>query len=283
MIRLIVDTTCCIPGPEIKRLGIPCLPQVIIFGENSYRDDTEMDTATFLSRLVSSPTLPKTAAPPPALYAPIYEQYAAQGDTMIVIAPSAQLSGTYRSAEVAAQDFPNADIRLVDLKTTGGGLGSIVLQAVEWVKMGLDADTLIDRIKDMASHERVYFLVDTLEYLHKGGRIGGAQALLGSILQVKPILTLVDGHIESAETQRTKKKALARLQELVMQDCQRGRITQLSICHCKAEDDAAMLARQLGPALNLTDIPIYNVPPAIVVHAGPGVLEISYFVWPNSN
>jgi len=283
MIRLIVDTTCCIPGPEIQRLGLVCLPQVIIFGDKSYRDDTEIDTTTFLSKLVSSPVLPKTAAPPPALYTPVYEQYAAQGDTMIVIAPSAQLSGTYRSAEVAAQDFPNADIRLVDVKTAGGGLGSIVLQAVEWVNQGIDADTLVRRIVDLASHERVYFLVDTLEYLHKGGRIGGAQALLGSILQVKPILTLVDGHIESVETQRTKKRALARLHELVMQDCQRGPITHMSVSHCKAEEDARALAGDLGLALNLKDIPIYYVPPAIVVHAGPGVLEISYFVWPKPN
>jgi len=283
MIRLIVDTTCCISGPDIKRLDLVCLPQVIIFGDKSYRDDTEIDTATFLSKLVSSSVLPKTAAPPPALYAPIYEQFAAQGDTMIVIAPSAQLSGTYRSAEVAAQDFPNADIRLVDVKTTGGGLGSIVLQAVEWVNQGIDADTLVLRITDLASHERVYFMVDTLEYLYKGGRIGGAQALLGSILQVKPILTLVDGRIASAETQRTKKRALARLRELVMQDCQRGPITHMSISHCKAEEDARALAIELGPALNLQNIPIYNVPPAIVVHAGPGVLEISYFVWPNGS
>jgi DegV family protein with EDD domain len=280
MIRIIVDTTCCIPGPEIKRLGLACLPQVIVFGDKSYRDDTEIDTATFLSRLVSSPVLPKTAAPPPALYTPIYEQLAAQGDTMVVIAPSSQLSGTYRSAEVAAQDFPDADIRLVDVKTTGGGLGSIVLQAVEWVNQGLDADTLVQRILEMASHERVYFMVDTLEYLHKGGRIGGAQALLGSILQVKPILTLVDGRIESAETQRTKKRALARLHELVMQDCQGARIVDLSISHCKAEEDARALANDLGMALHLQHVPIYNVPPAIVVHAGPGVLEISYFVWP---
>jgi DegV family protein with EDD domain len=280
MIRLIVDTTCCIPGPDIERLGLICLPQVIIFGDKSYRDDTEMDTATFLSKLVSSPVLPKTAAPPPALYTPIYEKYADQGDTMIVIAPSAQLSGTYRSAEVAAQDFTRADIRLIDVKTAGGGLGSIVIQAVEWVRQGIDADTLVQRIRDMASHERVYFMVDTLEYLHKGGRIGGAQALLGSILQVKPILTLVDGHIESAESQRTKRKALARLHELVMQDCQRGRISHMSVSHCGAEEDAIALARGLGTATNLMDVPVYNVPPAIVVHAGPGVLEISYFVWP---
>ncbi len=278
MIRIITDTTSGLPRHIAQELGIPFLPQIIVFGEQSFRDDTEIDTPTFLQKLRASTQLPKTAAPPPALYTPIYQGYIDQGDSIIVIAPSAEVSGTYRSATVAAQEFPNADIRIIDTRTVAGGLGSIVIQAVKWAKMGLKVDVVETRIREMAKRERVYFLVDTLEYLYKGGRIGGAQALFGSLLQVKPILTLKDGRTEPVETQRTKRRALARLRELILCDCPRCEAAFLTVSHCSAEEEARCLAAELGEILGVTDVPIYEVPPAIVVHGGPGILSASYFM-----
>jgi DegV family protein with EDD domain len=260
-------------------LGISYLPQLIIFGDQTYRDDTEIDTTTFLEKLRNSSSLPKTAAPPPALYTPIFSQYA--GDTLIVITPSSDISGTYRSAEVAAQDFPEADIRIIDSRTVAGGLASIVLQAVRWVDRGIDPDTLVSCIQDLIKRERVYFMVDTLEFLHKGGRIGGAQALMGSILQVKPILTLKNGRTEPVESQRTKKRAMARFRELIISQAPSGAESYLSISHCNAEQEANDLAQDLSQALNISHIPIYLTPPAIVVHGGPGIISASFFTCPN--
>jgi len=278
MIRIVTDTTSGLPRNVARELGIPILPQIIIFGDQSYRDDTEIDTATFLQKLRTSSTLPKTAAPPPALYTPIYKEYCDQGDTVIVITPSAEVSGTYRSAIVAAQDFPNADIRVIDTRTVAGGMGTIVVRALNWAKQGLSADEVEARIKDMARREKLYFLVDTLEYLYKGGRIGGAQALFGSILQVKPILTLKVGRIEPVESQRTKRRAILRIRELVLSDSPHSDTAFLTISHCDGEEEARALAADLGAELGITDVPIYEVPPAIVVHSGPGVLEASFFV-----
>jgi len=278
MIQIIADTTCSIPLDILAARGIECLPQVIVFGDDSYRDDIEIDTATFLRKLQAASTLPKTAAPPPALYNPIFQKCIDRGDTMIVITPSADVSGTYRSAEVAAQDFPGADIRIIDSRTAAGGLGSIVLQADEWAKEGMPADELVEAVKEMSSRGRVFFLVDTLEYLRKGGRIGDAKALLGGILQVKPLLTMKDGRIEPVESQRTKKKAVARLKDLVYSECPHNNDGSISVSHCGAEEEARQLASELAIELKITDIPIYLVPPAIVVHAGPGVLAISFFV-----
>lgn len=278
MIKIIADTTSSIPVSVAKQLGIYYFPQIVIFGNESYRDDTEIDTQTFLRKLRASPDLPKTAAPAPALYTPIYQQLLAEGHTPIVICPSAELSGTYRSATLAAQDFPNADIRVVDTRTLGSGLASIILEAVQWANQGLDADTIVQKIKEMASRERVYFVVDTLEYLHKGGRIGGAQALLGSILQVKPILTLKNGRAEPVESQRTKRRALARVIELVAAEYPRNGNAHLCLMHGDAEEGAKALADQLRQMFRITEIPIYELPPAILVHAGPGVLAISFFV-----
>jgi DegV family protein with EDD domain len=280
MIQIVADTTCSVPVDQLKARGIDCLPQIIIFGDNSYRDDYELDTATFLRKLQEAPTLPKTAAPPPALYNPIYQKYLDQGDTVIVLAPSADVSGTFRSAEVAAQDFPGADIRIIDTRNVAGGLGSLVLQAKEWALQGMPADELEEKVKELGKRGKVYFLVDTLEYLHKGGRIGGAQALLGGILQVKPLLMLKDGRIEAVESQRTKKKAVARLKEIVYAQCPADVSGMLSVSHCGAEQEARQLAAEIQQALNLQEIPIYLVPPAIVVHGGPGVLAVSFFVAP---
>ncbi len=128
MIHIIADTTCSIPVPDAQKRGLTLLPQMIILVKNTYRDDNEITTEEFLRKLKSSPTLPKTAAPPPALYNPIFQECASSGDTAIVITPSAELSGTFRSASIAAQDFPHADIRIIDSRTIGSGLGMLVMR-----------------------------------------------------------------------------------------------------------------------------------------------------------
>ena len=281
MIKIITDTTSGLPLELARAHDIPVLPQIIIFGEETYRDDTEMDTRMFLQKLRASPTLPKTAAPPPALYNPIFERLLAEGyRTIICLHPSSELSGTVRSALTAAQDFPGADIRVVDTRTIAAPLATVVLLAARWAREGVDADTIIARVQDMLARQRVYFVVDTLEYLHRGGRIGGAQALLGGLLQVKPILTLRDGRVEPFEQQRTQKRALARLRELVLEECPSTPESYLAVMHADAEATARELAADFSAQLGIPDIPIYELPPAIVTHAGPGVLAVSYFVAP---
>ncbi len=278
MIRIITDTTSSLPIPELNDLDIPCLPQIIIFGEDSYRDDTEMNSAQFLERLKSSAALPKTAAPPPALYTPIYREILEKGDKALVITPSAQVSGTTRSATVAAKDFPSDCIRVVDTLTIASGLGSMVKQAKEWAREEQDLDRLAKRVEDMANRENVFFLVDTLEYLYKGGRIGGAQALVGGLLQVKPILTIKKGRAEPVESLRTKRRAQNRVLELVRADCPHSPEAHLTVCHSDNEVEAKSIVAELQQITGISDIPIYELPPAIVVHAGPGTISVSYFV-----
>ena len=277
MIRLVADTLSCLSPIDAARLHIPLLPQIIIFGEESFRDDSEMTSQQFLERLQKSSELPKTAAPPPNLYHPIYEEAQANGDTVIVICPSADLSGTYRSATVAAQDFPNADIRIIDTRLIAAGLGSVVKEAHRQLQNGASAEDIIKGVESMSKQEQLYVLVDTLEYLHKGGRIGGAQALFGSILQIKPILTMEDGVIQPVESQRTKKNAIARVKELVMENKPADTGGYLCIQHGGADNDALALADWFSRELDLELVTIYNLPPAVLVHAGPRALAVSYF------
>ena len=238
MVTIFADTTSSIPLDQAKIMGIEYLPQIIIFGDTSYRDDTELNTASFLEKLTSSPTLPKTAAPPPALYLPLFKKHINNGNSIIVLTPSAKVSGTFRSAEVAAQEFPDADIIIVDTQNIGASFASIVKSAVHWANSGKTSTEIVTKINDLINCERNMFVVDTLEYLHKGGRIGGAKMLFGSLLQVKPLLCLKQGQVEAVESQRTKKRALARLTELVLADCPKSDSCMLSIQHGGVKKEA---------------------------------------------
>jgi DegV family protein with EDD domain len=278
MVKIIADTTSGLPHEMLKELGIPLIPQIVVFGEESYRDDTELDTGAFLTKLRASKELPKTAAPPPQLYHPLFQKALKDGDEVVIIAPSAKVSGTVRSAEVAAQDFPELVVRVIDSKTIAGNLASLVLMADGWAKAGMDVESVVRRISEWIPRGQLYFLVNTLEYLQKGGRIGGAKALMGELLQVKPILCVREGQVESFEQQRTKKRAVTRLVEIVVEQCPKNPEAHLCVMHADAMDEAGALAADLKSRMNLEFIPIYELPPAIVVHGGPGVLAIGFFI-----
>ena len=277
MTIIVADTTCGLPRDLMKQRGIPFVPQVVIFGEESYHDDEQLDTATFLQKLKAFPTLPKTAAPEPPLYYPIFEEAAKKGESVVVVAPTGKASGTVRSAQTAAQEFPGLDVRVVDTMTISCNLASLVLVADDMAKGGASADQVVAVMEDMIPRGRIYFLVDTLEYLAKGGRIGGAKKLLAELLEIKPILQIKDGQVEPFEQQRTKKRALARLVEVVTEGCKGGDEAHLCVLQVEAEKEAEALAEELKSRVFVSDIPVYELPPAIVVHAGPRAMGVGFF------
>ena len=278
MIKIIADTTCGLPLDILKQAGIETLPQFITFGNETFRDDTEMTTESFLEKLRASKTLPGTAAPPPALYSPIFDQILAAGDTALVITPSAKVSGTYRSAMVAASEFQTDHIHILDSNTVAGGLGSLVLAAKKWLDAGLTIEELKENILEMASRERLFFMVPTLEYLHKGGRIGGASKLFGTLLQIVPILTVKNGQVEPFEKVRTLKQAVRLIIDLNAEFCKDNPEPYLTVSQCDSEPLLTQVTQELTAATGIQDIPKYTVPPAIVVHAGPGLIETSCFI-----
>jgi len=277
MIRIVADTTSTLTVDDAKNLGVYLLPQIIIFGEKEYRDDNEITSEEFLSKLKSSPILPKTAAPSPALYTPIIQEILSAGDTVLVLCPSAKVSGTFRSATVASQDFTDSDVIVVDTGIVGPALGWIVRFALSLAKTNIAPDEMIAQILKKSQSLKIYFYVDTLEYLYKGGRIGGAKALVGSVLQIKPILLFKDGQVNPFESQRSKRKAFARIIELVKQECPPTPESNLSIFQADAMQDALFLKDELIKLVGVSEILITNLPPAIVVHAGPGVVAVSFF------
>lgn len=278
MTLIVSDTTSGLPLDLAEKMGIAMLPQIVIFGDQSFRDDHEISSAEFLTRLRTSSTLPKTAAPPPALYHPIFQQALEQGESVIIIAPSAKVSGTVRSAETAREEFPQADVRIIDTQTIAACQGTLVLIAHELVQQGRSPDEIVAEINRLIPRCRTYFVVDTLEFLQKGGRIGAARALLGELLQVKPILQIKDGQVCSLAQERTKKRAIARLIDLVGEQVNGHPDVYMTVMHIDAEPEAEAIRGELALCLGLEDIPIYLLPPAIVTHAGPKALAVGFII-----
>jgi DegV family protein with EDD domain len=278
MVQIIADTACGLPRELCRQRGIPLIPQVVVFDDRSYHDDVELDTAEFLRKLKSSPHLPKTSAPEPLLYHPLFQAARDRGEAVIVVAPSAKVSGTVRSAQTAAAEFPDVDIRVIDSLSVSCNLGSLVLVAHEMARSGAAADAIVARLEDLIPRGRLYFVVDTLEYLARGGRIGGARALLGELIQIKPILAIRNGQAEAYEQQRTRRRAVARLQEIVEEQCPKSDAAHLAVLQVAAEAEAAELAAGLQTRIGVAAVPVYELPPAIVVHGGPRALGAGFFV-----
>lgn len=281
MIKIVADTSCCLPVKLMQYLKIDFVPQIITFQNKSYRDDFELSTEEFLEKLRSSSQLPGTAAPPPALYNPIYERILADGDTVVVLAPSSKVSGTVRSATVAAEGHDKSRIHVIDTELVAGNLGTLVLHAIKWAEDGMDVGQLTEKVKEMSSRNETYFLVPTLEYLHKGGRIGGASKLMGTMLQIVPILTLKNGQVEAHEKVRSLRYALRYMVELNVSICEGNPDAHLTIGSCNSTSSVNLVTEQLKQKLGLSEIPEYTPPPAIVVHAGPGLIVTSCFSKPN--
>jgi DegV family protein with EDD domain len=278
MVKIITDTTSVLPQEIAQCYQISVIPQVINFEEETYYEGIDIDIYTFMDRLRKSETLPKTAAPPPELFIKEFEKLLRSTDSILCIHPSSEVSGTVNSATIAAKDFPEADIRVIDTRTIASPMATMVEIAAKWAEAGVNVDDIEKRINNLIPNCRVYFLVATLEYLVRGGRIGGAAALLGSILQIKPILTLKDGKVDVFERERTHKRAISRIKEIVLEELPPGNGRYLTIMQADAMDQAKTLAKDLETDLNISNIPIYNMPPAIVTHGGPGILGVGFFV-----
>lgn len=277
MIKIVADTTSCLPLPVQHEFQIPIIPQLIHFGEESYTEGADFSTDSFLELLQSSRELPKTSAPPPELFKTAFRNELSDADTILCLHPSTDLSGTVRSAETARLDFPQRDIRIIDTRLVASPLGIVVHQAAIWAREGLDADTICQRVIDLSRRGKIYFLVATLDYLARGGRIGGASALLGNALQIKPILTLEDGLVQQFAKERTFTKALEHLKSLVLDEYPSHQEGFLSIMHAGSHELAQQLADFFTGSLGIPQPIISYLPPAIITHAGPGSIAVGFF------
>ena len=273
-VRIVTDSSCDLPEEVVSELGIVVVPLTIRFGEEEFVDRFQLSASAFYEKMASSADFPATAAPSPGSF---QEAFTAQadngGDTVVCINLSSKLSATMASAQNAAQALEGKlDVRVMDSLSITAGLGSIVRLAAIAAADGRSADEIADLVVDLRSRTRVFGALDTLDNLRKGGRIGGAKAMLGTMLSIKPIIDISSGEVEEAGKQRTRRKAMIWLRDKL---AEAGQVENLALCHGDApdfDDFKALISETHDTADSIDSI----IGATIGAHGGPRVLGLAW-------
>jgi DegV family protein with EDD domain len=275
---IVTDSTSYIPSEVVQKHGITVAPQVLIWDNQTYRDGIDIQPTEFYSRLKTAKVMPSTSQVSPATIQEIFQGLVDKGMPVLGIFISSKLSGTLQSA-IQAKDMMGSageKVTLVDSQSTAMGLGFQAIAAARAAEAGAS----IEETAALASsaHERtgVFFAVDTLEFLHRGGRIGGAQRFIGSALNLKPILAVKDGKVEGIERIRTKSKAHERVLELVAEQVKGKSNIRLATLHANSADDAKNLLDRAVAELSPVETLFTEVSPVVGTHAGPGTVGLAY-------
>lgn len=280
-VHVVTDSTADLTPELIKEFGVTApvhiVPLTVHFGEQEYRDGVDLTAAEFYRKLRESSQMPRTSQPSPAAFIDVYAQISRPGDAILSFHISSKLSGTYQSALLAARQFDDRRIEVIDTRSASLGVGLIALRAAQLTEQGAELDEILVACREMINHNRVLFLVDTLEYLHKNGRIGKAQAFVGGLLNVKPILTLEDGVVAPLDKVRGKAKARARLLERLLETTAAERVVVGAVVHAQAPEDAASLAEAVAAQFPASRIVTGQLGPTVGTHVGPGTLGVVAF------
>ena len=275
-VRIVTDSSCDLPQAMADALGIRIVPLSVRFGDTEYIDRTTITATEFWSKCAASATLPETAAPSPGSFEETYRSLAAEGATaIVVVALSSDLSATMQSAEIAARAVaPGIDVRIVDSRNASMGLGLTVLACAELAKTGASADEVVARAQSVIPRTRVFAALDTLDNLKKGGRIGGAKAMLATVMSIKPLISITNGLVEEAGKQRTRSKALAHLVDILRS--QQVPIERLSILNAQCADIDAFVA--MVKEVYAGEIIVGDIGAVIGTHAGQGTIGIVFLL-----
>jgi DegV family protein with EDD domain len=273
-VRIVTDSSCDLPQDMADALGITIVPLSVRFGDTEYIDRTTITTDEFWAKCSQSPVLPETAAPAPGQFKNAYENLAAAGATsVVVIALSSSLSATMQSAELAAKDVAGSiDVRIIDSRNASMGLGLTVLDCAEAARKGASVDEVVALANSLIPRTHVFGALDTLENLKKGGRIGGAKAMLASALSIKPLIEVRDGLVEEAGKQRTRSKALAFLVDVLKQND--GKLERVGILHAQCPDIDAFI--QMVKSVYSGEVIVGDIGAVIGTHAGVGTIGIAF-------
>ena len=276
MIRIVTDSSCDLPDAVAKQHGIRIVPLTIRFGAEEFLDREELSTSEFWKRCASSSTLPETAAPAPGQFEAVYRELREEGATgIVVVSLSEALSATMQSAELAAREVADViPVRVVDSRSVSLGVGTIAIACARRAAAGGTLDEVADLARALASRTKVWGALDTLENLKKGGRIGGAKAMLATALAIKPIIEVVDGKVEEGGKQRTRSKALKFLVDKVAEHD--GRIDSVAVLHADCAD-VDQFVEMVRPHYS-GEIVVGDIGPVVGTHAGRGTIGVGFIV-----
>lgn len=271
-IKIVTDSTADLPSILTEELDITVVPVYLRFGEQVYRDRVDISEEEFYQRLLHDTVHPNTTQPSPQDFANVYDKLSQEADGIISIHITSKLSGTYNSAvqgkKMVSEGCP---IEIVDSQTLSIAIGLIVIQASKMAKSGMSLQQIVDELSKIIPNVHLLILFDTLKYLVKGGRIGKAKGLVGSVLNVKPLLTVRDGELMPSGQVRTRSKGIDRLLDFVKNATE---IQDLAILHSTTPDEAQALAERTSPIFPKERTILARLGPGLGVHGGPGILAI---------
>ncbi len=275
-VAVVTDSTATIPEHLVQEYNITVVPLQVIWDGQTYLDGIDITPAGFYQRLRTSKSIPTTSQPSAAAFAEIYRRLHEQGYDILAVLISSKLSGTIASAEQARQMVPEARVEIVDSLQVAMSLGFQALAAARAAQEG----ATLEEAKAVAERARagagVLLLPETLEYLHRGGRIGGAARLFGTMLKISPILEVRDGRVEPVEKVRTRKKAVKRLVNLAVERMAGREPVRVAVLHADVEDEARQIMDMLNTHIQPVEAYITPVSPVVGVHVGPGTVGITY-------
>lgn len=272
-IRIVTDSTCDIARDIIERYGISVVPAYVLFGEESFRQGVDINPAQFYARLQSSAQLPSTSQPTPRDFTEALEPLVSGGDQVVCFTVARQLSGTYNSAVQAASQFDDGAVTVVDSSTASvGHLLQVLAAAEDAAATDATLDSVVSAAQTRASQGYGFAMVDTLEYLQKGGRIGKAQAFMGSLLKVKPILKVAEGEVLPVDRPRNLRRGLQRLEELVREQ---GPASKLGVAYTTDAAPAEEMRSRLSDLADSENTYMVQIGSAIGTHVGPGAVAVS--------
>ena len=278
MIKVVTDSTAYLAPDFVERHDIRVVPLNVLFGAKSYHEGVDLSYDQFYRMLAEAGDLPTTSQPAAGDFLTIYTELVEAGHEVVSIHISSGISGTVDSALAAQKMLPNPErVSVVDSLSTSMGLELIVRAAVEAIDAGQSRNEVVALLESLSKRVYLYFVVDTLEYLRKGGRIGGASALLGTVLQFKPILFLKDGKIEPWGKMRTKRKAVAKLVDIIEERVGDQPIGGIGAVHAQVPDEADRLIGRLKQRLSCGECWMSQIGPVVGTHTGPGVLGVAAF------
>jgi DegV family protein with EDD domain len=277
-LAFVTDSTAYIPVELARQHAITVVPQVLIWGEETFQDGVDIQPDEFYARLKNTKVMPSTSQTSVVTMQETFQSLVDQGFTVMGVFISAKLSGTMQSAIQAREALGTTaeKVTIVDSHSTAMAMGFQVLAAARAAEQGANLEECQALVEKSRDHVGVYFAVDTLEFLHRGGRIGGAQRFIGSALNLKPILALKDGRVEAEDRVRTKSKALDRLLELVTAQVKGKSNIHLATLHANAEQEAQQLLERASKELNAVETVLSSVSPVVGTHAGPGTVGLAY-------
>lgn len=272
---IVTDSTADIPAATRRELGIEMVPLNVHFGDEVLRDQVDIDTDQFWTKLHQSPVHPRTSQPAPGDFLAVYQRAASAGRPVVSVHISSLLSGTFNSAQVAAGMAAGAQVELVDTRSASLGVGLVALAAARMAEQGASAAEVAAAARTLAANTHIFFGVDTLEFLAKNGRIGKAQALLGGLLNIKPILKIEDGLVAAADKVRGKSKVLPRVLELLAERVPPGRRVRVAALHANVPADASAWLAAVREHYDVVETILGPIGPVIAVHVGPGTVGVA--------